>query len=228
MTSIEAFAKKGEKNMLKNMFKEEGASSDDSMSEYGSDDDIASGNRVGKFTGSESKSSIILLSPTVSGLTDTDPDYCSGVSTAQAPTSDMADMETSIETYHSVKDAFTISYQQQKKKGIAHQLWPAAVILSKHIEENIQNICGESGPECVSILELGAGVGLCGLVCSALKFRKVILTDLPIAIDLLNTNIHLNNSPNIDVSESQMVSDEKITGNCIDFPEVFLDLFLKS
>ena len=56
----------------------------------------------------------------------------------------------------------------------------------------------------------------------------MILTDLPIAIDLLNTNIHLNNSPNIDVSESQMVSDEKITGNCIDFPEVFLDLFLES
>lgn len=224
MTSIEAFAKKGEKNMLKNMFKEEGASSDDSMSEYGSDDDVASGSRLGKFAGSESKSSIILLSPIVSGLTDTDPDYCSGLSTAQAPIADMTDIETSIESYRSVKDAFAISYQQQKKKGIAHQLWPAAVILSKYIEENIQNICGESGPEGVSILELGAGVGLCGLVCSALKFRKVILTDLPIAIDLLNTNIHLNNSPNIDLSESQMISASKITGDYTDFTEAFFDL----
>ena len=224
MTSIEAFAKKGEKNMLKNMFKEVGASSDDSMSEYGSDDDVAFGSRVGKFTGSESKSSIVLLSPIVSGLTDTDPDYCSGLSTAQAAIADMTDMETSIESYCSVKAAFTISYQQQKKKGIAHQLWPAAVILSKYIEENIQNICGDVGPMGVNVLELGAGVGLCGLVCSALKFRKVILTDLPIAIDLLNTNIHLNSSPNIDLSESQMISDSQITGDYTDFNEAFFDL----
>lgn len=203
MTSIEAFAKKGEKNMLKNMFKEEGASSDDSMSEFGSDDEAVSGYRGETAT----KSSMI--------LTDTDTDCCIGLSTAEGLADDLtdSDLETSIESYRSVKDAFTVSYQQQRKKGIAHQLWPAAIILSKYIEENIQNVCGSSGPESVNILELGAGIGLCGLVCSALKFRKVILTDLPVALDLLNTNINLNNGFYREQSECQIVSNPVISGD---------------
>ena len=217
MISIEAFAKKGEKNMLKNMFKEEGASSDDSMSEYGSDDEAVSGYRGERAT----KSSMI--------LTDTDTDCCTGLSTAEGPADDLtdSDLETSIENYRSVKDAFTVYYQQQRKKGIAHQLWPAAIILSKYIEENIQNVFGSSGPESVNILELGAGIGLCGLVCSALNFKKVILTDLPVALDLLNVNINLNYGfkPNREHSECQIVSDPEISGDSCCVITVILHMF---
>ena len=202
------------------MFKEEGASSDDSMSEYGSDDDKVRHHSTENLIESATTSSVILTSPTVGGLADTDKGCCSDFSLAEVPVAD--DLESFIEAYRSVKDAFTISYLQERKKGIAHQLWPAAVILSKYIEENIQIVCGNSCPEDLCILELGAGIGLCGLVCTALKFRKVILTDLPVAIELLNTNINLNSGFSPEQPEYRTTSEPEILGNICAFAVIFM------
>lgn len=192
MTSIEAFARKGEKNMLKNMFKEDGASSDDSMSETDSDKGERLCTKVKKesitavFNGSSLGDDLHTLCVKETDDDDNTSDICT------LSISETNDSETTTDFYHSISHSFTISLHQQRKKGIAHQLWPAATHLSKYIESNVHKLYPNSTPENTGILELGAGIGLCGLVCSALKFKKVIVTDLPIALDILNSNIALN------------------------------------
>lgn len=197
MTSIEAFARKGEKNMLKNMFKEDGASSDDSMSDCESDNDekirlncekgSVHGTSNGSFVSDDLHTSPVTEANDDSSFNDTSD--VRGISILDAN-----DSETTTDFYHSISNLFTISLRQERKKGIAHQLWPAATHLSQYIERNISTLYPDCRPENTGILELGAGIGLCGLVCSALKFKKVIVTDLPLALDILNSNIAMNTS----------------------------------
>lgn len=92
-----------------------------------------------------------------------------------------------------------VKLKQNKERGIAHQLWPAASHLSKLlISENAnaskvgeQRILRYPIEESI-ILELGAGVGLVGLVLAELGAQHVFLTDLEEAMDLLRQNIDLN------------------------------------
>ena len=205
MMSIEAFARKGEKNMLKNMFKEDGASSDSSMSD--SESEIQVEVRLnGRPTSSESeKSKERELVVEETKRTSFDKDRGHGGNhesdelmngTALGSSDALDEAEKSIELYHSNRELFTISMLQQKRKGIAHQLWPAATYLSKYMESHLDIACRNRSPENMNVLELGAGIGLCGLVCSKLNFKKVILTDLPVALELLQSNIQLNKMSN--------------------------------
>lgn len=117
----------------------------------------------------------------------------SGLVTKSESSGDGVDNEISaVVTYKSKGETrpFVISLEQQKRKGIASQLWPAAVFLSNFLEDSMPTHF--SNPNDSYLIELGAGVGLCGLVCAALGFKKVFLTDLPVAMDLLNANILLN------------------------------------
>ena len=206
--------------MLKNMFKEDGASSDSSMSDYESDREEESGpselnigivhgeraqngnersisarqdTRINKKFIDTSDPESIIDSECVFG--DVGSMMSKDIAASTSDTSD-AEADTTIELYHSTTGAFSISMLQQKRKGIAHQLWPAATFLSRYIETHMDSLCSTSIPENINVLELGAGIGLCGLVCSALKFKKVILSDLPCALDLLNSNIRLNSGKN--------------------------------
>ncbi|RHZ00206.1 hypothetical protein DYB35_000622 [Aphanomyces astaci] len=83
---------------------------------------------------------------------------------------------------------FQVVLRQDRKKGIAHQLWPAATFLSHYLEQHVETLL----PPGTSVLELGAGIGLCGLVCYKLHATSVVLTDLPVAMSLLDTNVLLN------------------------------------
>ncbi|RHY28097.1 hypothetical protein DYB32_006260 [Aphanomyces invadans] len=66
------------------------------------------------------------------------------------------------------------------------EVWPGAHVLCAHLESNAEALNIQQA----SILELGAGCGLCGLVAVALGARHVVLTDeFP---DLLQVNIDLN------------------------------------
>lgn len=169
--NIEAFAKAGEKNMFKNMFGGSDSDSDSDQSENDQNDFL---------------------------------------NTAHAPagTDDgaMADTDTDVEVYRSIHNTFEILLHQEKWKGIAHQLWPAATFLSHYLEQNWDTIrsstnndnssynssSSSSGSsttsssngnsmdqhDLINIIELGAGIGLCGLVCSKLHCNKVVYTQL--------------------------------------------------
>jgi len=86
---------------------------------------------------------------------------------------------------------------QQRLKGIAHQLWPAASLLCRYVDANLDSVFSpHGGIDRCRVLELGAGVGLVGVYLSLLGCEKVILTDLPEALEILRLNISRNNAGN--------------------------------
>lgn len=104
---------------------------------------------------------------------------------------------------------------ERKHLGIAHQLWPAAGFLCDFFVKNEEILISAATAETpqlascdhssnsstadpqLCILELGAGIGLCGMFIAAMmnkRFRtSVALTDLPEAIEGLNLNVERNN-----------------------------------
>ncbi len=103
-----------------------------------------------------------------------------------------------ITTFISPSGLVTTKMIEEKALGIAHQLWPAAKFMCNYIESNHKDVLNASHSS-INILELGAGVGLCGLFVSSLikvqhqdKKQNIIVTDLSEAIDRLNKNIELN------------------------------------
>ena len=95
-----------------------------------------------------------------------------------------------------------VSLIERKHLGIAHQLWPAAAFLCEylhrnpHILFNNSTLPDELNKPKLSILELGAGIGLCGMFVAQLLRNThdttVVLTDLPAALDGINENIQFN------------------------------------
>ena len=97
--------------------------------------------------------------------------------------------------YHSEssRGSFEVKLFQQKIKGIAHQLWPAATHMCRYIDANLDSVfSAHGGVERTRVIELGAGIGLVGLYLSVLGCSKVLLTDLPKAMDILQKNIDAN------------------------------------
>ena len=110
-------------------------------------------------------------------------------------------------THISKNGSHKVILKQEKKKGIAHQLWPAATLLCDYLEENILTLfphlisenSNSSSSKSFNILELGSGIGLCGIFMSKLLssiapncYCKIALTDVAEAQEILTTNI-LNN-----------------------------------
>lgn len=101
-----------------------------------------------------------------------------------------------------------IQLLEHKALGIAHQLWPAAKFMCNYLDEH-SHLLSEHVGGSINILELGAGVGLCGLfAAAALRHHSdikvtVVLTDLPEALGGLNENISLNGL-NASVSSAEL------------------------
>lgn len=117
---------------------------------------------------------------------ETKEDYDSKLHTTVVPTT-----LTEEAQFVSSSSGIKIHLLQDKRKGIAHQLWPAATILCNYIDDNKESFSSHLQRDSV-VIELGAGVGLCGLYLSALGCGKVVLTDLTEALEILQHNIKLN------------------------------------
>lgn len=86
--------------------------------------------------------------------------------------------------------------QQEKSLGKGGLCWDAALILAEHL----------ASTQCVStesVIELGAGTGLCGIFLAKLTKCQVEITDLPLLMPLMQRNIALNFSDSMpSISES--------------------------
>ena len=64
--------------------------------------------------------------------------------------------------------------------------WDSSVILAKYLEFNPSIVQGKS------VLELGAGTGVCGISAAYLGADSVILTDLEYVLNNLQNNVEIN------------------------------------
>lgn len=108
-----------------------------------------------------------------------------------------------IVQYTSPKSSQSIKLHQNAVLGIAYQLWPAANILCDYLDEHGCNILSETLSE--SVIELGAGIGLCGIFVKKCfpSIKGVLITDLQEALTLIEENIQINNLPS-DVLASEL------------------------
>lgn len=67
-------------------------------------------------------------------------------------------------------------------------VWDAALVLAFFIQKHYADFINKA----TVVLELGAGTGAVGLCCAALGAKKVILSDLPRILPLLQEGIDLN------------------------------------
>ncbi|XP_075685996.1 protein N-lysine methyltransferase METTL21A [Rhinoderma darwinii] len=75
--------------------------------------------------------------------------------------------------------------QDWKELGVAAVVWDAAVVLCMYLEAGGVNLQGRS------VVELGAGTGLVGIV-AALQGANVTVTDRDLAMEFLKSNVHDN------------------------------------
>mmetsp|Transcript_3488 Transcript_3488/g.10125 ORF Transcript_3488/g.10125 Transcript_3488/m.10125 type:complete len:287 (+) Transcript_3488:151-1011(+) len=82
-----------------------------------------------------------------------------------------------------------LTVQCSNATGIGHQLWPATFLMAAALEKRHRSSPGYWKGK--TVLELGSGCGLVGLVAAALG-AHVMLTDLPTVLDLLSSNVTAN------------------------------------
>ena len=79
-----------------------------------------------------------------------------------------------------------VSVVEKKVDGIAFQVWPAALILSQYLAQSPDVVKGKT------VLELGAGCGVCGMIAGMCGAVSVILTDCAETVSHLQENIAAN------------------------------------
>jgi hypothetical protein len=85
-----------------------------------------------------------------------------------------------------------VAVQQQKSLGKGGLCWDAAFILAEHLIETGAIPTAESSSETTTIVELGAGTGICGLLLAKYVACHVEITDLPSLMHLMERNVTLN------------------------------------
>jgi len=89
-------------------------------------------------------------------------------------------------------DGSFLLIEQNKSLGKGGLCWDAAFVLGEYLIETYGN-SWNNGDKKISILELGSGTGLCGLmVARAISRCHVIVTDLPNLMPLLQRNVARN------------------------------------
>jgi protein N-lysine methyltransferase METTL21C len=100
-------------------------------------------------------------------------------------------VSTSYTPIFIANSASPIEIETNKILGIAHQLWPASLLLCNFFSTSTE-LRGSS--DRTVVIELGAGVGLGGIYMGSLGYKNVIITDLSEAMELIEKNIERNRS----------------------------------
>lgn len=79
-----------------------------------------------------------------------------------------------------------------KKFGIGFQLWPAAVVMCRWMEDKMEQVYGKDWMKDKTVLELGAGCGLVGMVSLGFGAKQVVVTDLKEVVPHLEENLRIN------------------------------------
>jgi len=86
-----------------------------------------------------------------------------------------------LKTPHTLRDSSEASHGDT---GVG--IWDAAVFLAEFIQDTPSMVVGKN------ILELGCGLGLCGITAALCGASKVTLSDLGYILDTTRENVHLN------------------------------------
>ena len=93
----------------------------------------------------------------------------------------VAEMPTDHHTYH----RGSVSVVHERGRGIAWRIWPGAHVLIDWLEKH------KSEWDMSTVVEIGAGVGLVGIVCAQFA-QQVVLTDLPEELPALVRSVESN------------------------------------
>lgn len=88
--------------------------------------------------------------------------------------------------------------------GIGATVWDAGIVLSKYFEKNYKSLI-----ENKSILEIGSGTGLVGMISIKLGANALLFTDKDCAIPLLNKNLFENFYKFYSIKKEEQQDDNK-------------------
>lgn len=100
------------------------------------------------------------------------------------------------------------SFIQRSSLGLGGCIWDGALVLSKYFAKNFELFLPVFRDK--TIMELGSGTGICGIIFSQFLPKTVFLTDLQELSSLMRANIELNKE--LIVKDSQILVEELIWG----------------
>lgn len=100
-------------------------------------------------------------------------------------------MQQKIFEYTGIIINESIEYDDIEKVGVGGRIWKSSVVLSALLKsEKLRNLINFENKR---ILEIGAGAGICGIVCSTLNIKQITITDRdPGCLVLIEKNIQEN------------------------------------
>eukprot|EP01060_Flectonema_neradi_P011567 TRINITY_DN18623_c0_g1_i1.p1 TRINITY_DN18623_c0_g1~~TRINITY_DN18623_c0_g1_i1.p1 ORF type:complete len:391 (+),score=64.37 TRINITY_DN18623_c0_g1_i1:30-1175(+) len=93
-------------------------------------------------------------------------------------------------------------------------IWKVAILLSKHLVANADLVKGKR------VVELGSGIGLVGIVASALGATDSVITDVDDVLPLIENNIQITNQPCASAARLWWGNDSDIQAICCNKPPV--------
>lgn len=84
------------------------------------------------------------------------------------------------------------SFSQDSSFGHGGSIWDGALVLVKYFEKNYEKLRSKFDFSNKTIVELGSGTGICGIIFSEFAPKAIYLTDLQYLFPLMNENIKLN------------------------------------
>jgi len=118
-------------------------------------------------------------------------------------------------TVYGRKKSVMVSQSSAEATFPGGALWEIGVLLCRLFSSTKYSPIRANAWNKVKVLELGAGVGLTGIVTGVLGARQVLLTDLPVVIEgITKKNIALNGSHLKGLNKSLRVSAQPLTWGC--------------